>query len=157
MKNAYIRLNHPHPLLKGLEDAPRIIHGVRRLQVEPVAQFPVKPLTLIPAYPDLPMEMVYPRGEKPDTAEVFLREQGRSRIAYFNWDIDRAFWEVLSPDHGLLLRNVVDWATRGDRPVFVTGQGIVDVTVWRQASSRPSKPPARHLRYAIVSDLLRLR
>ncbi|MBI4905751.1 MAG: beta-galactosidase trimerization domain-containing protein [Acidobacteria bacterium] len=135
MKNAYLRLNHPHPMLKGLEDAPRIIHGVRRLDVTPTTQFTQKPVTLIPAYPDLPMEMVYPRGPEPGTPELFLRENGRSRIAYFNWDIDRIFWDILTRDHGLLLRNAVDWATRGERPVTVTGQGFVDVTVWQQASS----------------------
>lgn len=135
MKNAYLRLHHPHALLKGLEEAPRIIHGVRRLDVSATTAFPQKPVTLIPAYPDLPMEMVYPRGEKPDTAEVYLRENGRSRIAYFNWDIDRIFWEILTRDHGLLLANTVDWATRGERPVTVTGQGFVDVTVWQQAGS----------------------
>jgi hypothetical protein len=135
MKNAYLRLEHPHVLLKGLEDAPRIIHGAYRLPVEPIAEFREKPVTLIPAYPDLPMEMVYPRVAKTDIAEVYVREQGRGRVAYFNWDIDRIFWEVLTNDHGLLLRNTVDWATRGERPVFVEGRGTLDVTVWRQASS----------------------
>ena len=39
MQNAYLRLEHEaargHPLLRGLEDAPRIIHGVSRVEVEP--------------------------------------------------------------------------------------------------------------------------
>jgi hypothetical protein len=139
MRNAYLRLEHAahpaHPLLRGLEDAPRIIHGVHRLAVEPL-RAPGKPLlTLIPSYPDLPMEMVYPRVERTETSELCFSENGDSRIAYFPWDIDRTFWEVMSRDHGLLLRNAIDWATRGQRPVVVEGPGVVDVAMWRQKSS----------------------
>jgi hypothetical protein len=145
MQNAYLRLEHEatqqHSLLKGLEDAPRIIHGVSRIEVEPQKQFPPMPLTLIPSYPDLPMEKVFPRVEKTDIAQVFLRELGegdeklRGRVVYFPWDIDRTFWEVLAVDHFKLLRNAVDWATNEEPAVTVTGPGILDVTVWRQKSS----------------------
>jgi hypothetical protein len=141
MQNAYLRLEHKdaphHPLLKGLEDAPRIIHGVARVEVKPREHFPQMPLTLIPSYPDLPMEMVYPRAERTDVAQVFLREfnGGASRVVYFPWDIDRTFWEVLSPDHGKLLRNAAEWATNEPPLVSVAGPGVVDVTVWRQRRS----------------------
>jgi len=139
MQNAYLRLEHEatphHPLLQGLEDAPRIIHGVSRVEVAPRQKFPPAPLTLIPSYPDLPMEMVYPRVPKTDVAQVFLREEGTGRVVYFPWDIDRTFWEVLSPDHGKVLRNSVQWATHEAPPVTVTGPGVLDVTVWRQKDS----------------------
>jgi hypothetical protein len=137
MQNAYLRLEHEtgHPLLKGLEDAPRIIHGTARVEVTPRAPFGPAPLTLIPSYPDLPMEMVYPRVPRTDIAQVFLRETDKGRVVYFPWDIDRTFWEVLSVDHGKLLRNAVDWATNEEPPVLVTGPGVMDVTVWRQANS----------------------
>ena len=62
------------------------------------------PLTRVPSYPDLPMEDVYPREAKTDIAEVYLREVGKGRVAYFPGDIDRTFWEVLDPDHGRLDR-----------------------------------------------------
>src|SRR5437867_2184268 len=81
------------------------------------------------------MEKVYPRVPRTETPEVYLRETGRGRIVYFPWDIDRVFWEVLSIDHGRLLGNAVDWATNEERPVTVTGAGILDVTVWRQKDS----------------------
>ena len=150
MQNAYLRLEHGaarHPLLRGLEDAPRIIHGVSRVEVVPREQFPLAPLTLIPSYPDLPMEKVYPRVAKTDVAQVFLRElraplpvpQGgpssSGRVVYFPWDIDRTFWEVLSVDHGKLLRNAVEWATNQEPMVTVSGPGVLDVTHWRQKSS----------------------
>jgi hypothetical protein len=152
MQNAYLRLEHDaaphHPLLRGLEDAPRIIHGVSRVEVTPRQAFSAPPLTLIPSYPDLPMEKVYPRQSKTDVAQVFLqattgslspsdgeRAGVRGRICYFPWDIDRTFWEVLCVDHFKLLRNAVEWATNEPPVVTVTGPGVLDVTVWRQKHS----------------------
>jgi Hypothetical glycosyl hydrolase 6/Beta-galactosidase trimerisation domain/TAT (twin-arginine translocation) pathway signal sequence len=139
MQNSYLRLEHDavphHPMLKGLEDAPRIINGVWRLEVEPHEKFAQVPVTLIPSYPDLPMEKVYPRVEKTDIAEVFLRESGKGRVVYFPWDIDRTFWEVLSVDHFKLLRNAVEWAMNEAPPVSVSGVGVLDVTAWRQKNS----------------------
>ncbi len=169
MQNSYLRLETDpstgkrHPLLAGLEDAPRIINGVRRLEVEARETFAHPPLTLIPSYPDLPMEKVYPRVPKTDVPQVFLREMGaekggqapfvrstqgaavrqtgpvalfpQGRVVYFPFDLDRTFWEVLCVDHGKLLRNAVNWAT-GEAPlVQVTGPGVLDVTVWRQPDS----------------------
>src|SRR5439155_11594289 len=70
MRNAYLRLEadrrtgRRHPLLDGLDDAPRVIHGTWRLDVTPKVEFVHRPLTLIPSYPDLPMEKVYPRVPK---------------------------------------------------------------------------------------------
>ena len=135
MQNSYLGLERPHPILAGLEDAERIINGVWRVDVSALAPYPNPPLTLIPSYPDLPMEMVYPRQPKTDIPEVFLRESGPSRIVYFPWDIDRTFWEVMCVDHGRLLRNAIEWAANEEKPVTVTGPGVLDVTVWRQKDS----------------------
>jgi hypothetical protein len=140
MQNSYLRLESDpasgqrHPLLAGLEDAPRIINGVHRVEVAATRPFPNPPLTLIPSYPDLPMEKVYPRVLKTNVPQVFLREKGRARIVYFPWDIDRTFWEVLSPDHLKLLHNAVNWANE-ESVVTVTGPGVLDVTVWQQKDS----------------------
>ena len=140
MHNSYLRLERDaggrsHPLLAGLDEAPRIINGVWRVPVEATTPLASSPLTLIPSYPDLPMEMVYPRGERRDLPQVVLREIGRGRVAYFPWDIDRTFWDVLAADHGRLLANAVEWATNEDRPVTVVGPGVLDVTIWRQQRS----------------------
>ncbi len=135
MQNSYLQLAGPHPLLAGLEDAPRIINGVSRVHTRTTRPFANPPLSLIPSYPDLPMEEVYPRVDKTDIPEVFLRETGKGRVAYFPWDIDRTFWEILSPDHGKLLRNAVDWASAEPRPATVTGPGVLDVALWRQKDS----------------------
>ncbi|HTO02511.1 MAG TPA: beta-galactosidase trimerization domain-containing protein, partial [Opitutus sp.] len=139
MRNAYLRLEHDtvpgHPLLTGLEDAPRIIHGVWRVDVAPVAPLPKPPLTHIPAYPDLPMEKVFTKVPRTDIPQVFLREIGQGRVAYLPWDIDRTFWEILDVDHGKLLRNAVLWATNEPMPLSVTGSGVLDVTFWQQKNS----------------------
>ena len=141
MQNAYLRLERDpqtgahHPLLAGLEDAERIINGAFRVKVRAAEPFANPPLTLIPSYPDLPMEEVYPRVPRTDIPEVYLRELGKGRVVYFPWDIDRIFWEVLCVDHGKLLSNSVEWATNEERPATVTGPGVLDVTVWRQRDS----------------------
>jgi hypothetical protein len=140
MKNSYLRLRRDsgtgrfHPVLDGLQDAYRIVNGIYRLEVKPQTDFP-SPVTLIPSYPDLPMEHVYPRVPDPDTRELYLREVGDSRIAYVPWDIDRTFWQILNVDHGRLLGNIVRWALNEEPVVQVTGRGVLDVTVWRQKQS----------------------
>ena len=141
MQNSYLRLETDpatgkrHPLLDDLEDAPRIINGLRRVEVETTRPFLHPPLTLIPSYPDLPMEKVNPRVSKTDVPQAYLRELGPGRVVYFPWDIDRTFWEILCVDHFKLLRNAVLWTTNEDPPVTVTGPGVLDVTVWRQKAS----------------------
>ena len=138
MKNSYLRLaqenGQQHSILKGLDNTTRIINGIYRLGIQANIEFP-SPLTLIPSYPDLPMEHVYPREPETDIREIYLREIGESRIVYFPWDIDRTFWEILNVDHGKLIRNAVHWAMNEEQPVTVLGQGILDVTIWQQQQS----------------------
>ncbi len=141
MQNSYLTVEKDpatgkhHPILAGLEDAERIINGVSRVDVEPTQNFANPPLTLIPSYPDLPMEEVFPRIGHTNVPAVYLRESGKSRVVYFPWDIDRTFWEVMCIDHGRLLRNAVDWAANEEKNVTVMGPGVLEVTVWRQKDS----------------------
>lgn len=140
MKNSYLKFNREpcssgyHPVLEGLDDAFRIINGVWRLEVKPLADFP-SPVTLVPTYPDLPMEHVYPRQPNTDIRELYLRNFGKGRVAYIPWDIDRTFWEILNVDHGKLLRNIFRWTLNDQLPVEVDGNGVLDVTVWQQKNS----------------------
>ena len=140
LKNSYLRLERgagpaAPALLAGLDDTDRIINGLYWLEVAPEPGGLPAPLTLIPAYPDLPMEMVYPRVAQTDVAAVHLRTFGQGRVAYFPWDIDRTFWEILCGDHGQLLTNAIQWALNEEGPVTVAGRGLVDVTAWRQRDS----------------------
>jgi hypothetical protein len=136
--NSYLRLEHEalphHALFAGLGDAPRIINGVSRLDVMPREAFAEVPLTLIPSYPDLPMEKVYPRTARTDISCLYLR-QPAGRVAYFPFDIDRTFWEVLCVDHLKLMRNTILWANNEAPVVEVEGPGLLDVTVWRNPGS----------------------
>jgi hypothetical protein len=138
MMNSYIRLEHDalpgNAFFAGLEDAPRIINGVSRLEVTPREKFAETPFTLIPSYPDLPMEKVYPRVPRTNISCLYLR-QPAGRVAYFPFDIDRTFWEVLCGDHLKVLRNTVLWANDEAPVVEVDGPGLLDVTVWRNSGS----------------------
>ena len=140
MLNSYLKLEKDsvggcNGILHGLEDATRIINGVNRVRVKPLGEAGCAPLTVMPSYPDLPMEEVFPRPATANEPGVFLREIGRGRVVYFPWDIDRTFWEVLNVDHGKLLRNAVIWATNEAQPVLADGLGVLDVAIWAQRSS----------------------
>ena len=134
-QNAYLNIeDRSHPLLAGLEDAGRVIHGVKRVEIRTPAGLRA-PLMTVPTYPDLPMEEVYQRDTKTDIPGVMVRAAGRGRVVYFPWDIDRTFWEVLNQDHGILLANAVRWAANEEQPIRVTGPGLLDVAVWKQEAS----------------------
>ncbi|AUD04592.1 alpha-amylase family protein [Spirosoma pollinicola] len=140
MRNSYLQLrpdatnSQTRQILKGLDDTPRIINAIYKVDVTPTAAFP-SPITLIPTYPDLPMEDVYPRVAETDTREIYLRQVGKGRVAYIPGDLDRSFWQLLNVDHGQLLSNVVQWALDEQPIAAVTGPGVLDVNVWRQANS----------------------
>ena len=140
MQNSYLRLksnpadNQFHPVLRGLENAYRIINTIYRVKVKPLSDFP-SPVTLIPSYPDLPMEHVYPRIPDTDIRELYLRDTGKGRVAYFPGDIDRSFWQIMCTDHGNLLRNTIRWTLNEEPVAEVKGPGVLDVTVWQQAHS----------------------
>ncbi|HEY5347818.1 MAG TPA: alpha-amylase family protein [Rhizomicrobium sp.] len=134
VRNSYLTPRPPHPLTRGLENAPRIIGAIQQLQVTPTDKSP-QPLTLVPSYPDLPMERVYTMTPETEIPMVFCRSFGKGRVVYFPMDIDRTFWQVLSPDHLALLRNAVEWAADEPAPLSVTGPGLLDIAYWRQENS----------------------
>jgi hypothetical protein len=141
MMNSYLTLEKDpatgqfHPLLSGFEDATRIINGVHRVRVHPTESGVPAPLTVVPSYPDLPMEAVFPRPIKTKEPGVYIRQIGRGRVVYFPFDLDRTFWEVLDADHSKLLRNAVLWASDEIQPLTVKGPGLLDVSIWRQKES----------------------
>jgi len=62
---------------------------------------------------------------------AYWREVGRGRVVYLPMDIDRCFWQVMSPDHLLVLRNAVQWAADEEPFVSVAGPGVLDISCWR--------------------------
>jgi hypothetical protein len=141
MTNSYLTLEKDpatgqyHPLLSGFEDATRIINGVHRVRVHQTESGVAAPLTLVPSYPDLPMEAVFPRPVKTKEPGVYIRQVGGGRVVYFPFDLDRTFWEVLDADHSKLLRNAVLWASDEMQPLTVKRPGLLDVSIWRQKES----------------------
>ena len=123
-----------HPIVHGLEEATRIINGANWVQTKRL-QPGYAPLTLVPSYPDLPMEQVFARVPRTDVPGLYARQEGRGRVAYFPFDLDRTFWEVLSPDHLALLANAVSWVTNEEPPLVVKGKGVLDISLWMQKSS----------------------
>jgi hypothetical protein len=124
-----------NPLVRGLEDANRIVNGTTWVHIRSNTSQQYSPLTLVPSYPDLPMEEVYPRTPRTDIPGVFLREAGRGRVVYFPFDLDRTFWEVLATDHARLLENAVAWAANEEPPLVVKGRGVIDISLWMQKNS----------------------
>ena len=61
MQNSYLTIERElkqNPFRAGLDGTPRVINGVRQVQVRALDATYKAPLTLIPSYPDLPMERV---------------------------------------------------------------------------------------------------
>lgn len=138
MQNSYLTIERElkqNPFRAGLDGTPRVINGVRQVQVRALDATYKAPLTLIPSYPDLPMERVFTTTPHTNIPAVYLSEHGQGRVVYFPMDIDRTFWDVLSPDHLALLRNAVLWAAPKASPLRVTGPGMLDVAYWRQKAS----------------------
>jgi hypothetical protein len=140
IQNSYLRLKENmetkqfHPVLNGLEDAFRIINTIYMVNVKPEKEL-ASPATLIPSYPDLPMEHVYPLEPETDIRGLYLNDSGTGRVAYFPGDIDRSYWQVMSTDHLKLLQNTIRWALNEESIVEVSGPGVLDVTVWKQENS----------------------
>jgi hypothetical protein len=140
MNNSYMRLERDsagsaRSLLDGFEGTERIVNTIRRADVVPTGPLRLRPLTLIPPFPSLPMEELYPRVPRTETPLALVHEVGAGRVVYFPGDLDRTLWELLIEDHARLLRNAFLWALNEPLPVTVTGPGMMDVTYWQQKDS----------------------
>ncbi len=122
-------------ILAGFKGVPRMIGGVWYLNVDTREPGVKSVLTRVPDFPHLPMEEVYSRAKEKGPGQLFLRQVGEGRVAYFPWDIDRLFWETLLEDHGRLLANAARWALNEAPVVSVQGGGLLDVVPWQQESS----------------------
>jgi len=141
MLNSYLSVNKDpltgqyHPLLKDLDNAVRLINSVNQVAIEPAGEG-TYPLQVVPTYPDLPMEEVFPRKDAAHGQPgAIVRQVGRGRVVYFPGDIDRTFWETLNFDQAKLLRNSVLWATDEPAPLTVEGKGVLDISAWTQQQS----------------------
>ena len=128
--NSYMHMDRPHPVLEGYRGTtilpgPEFRVPVSRLNLQDLY------LSVIPAYPSFPPEMVFPRIQRTDEPAAIFREQGSSRIVYFPGDIDRTFWRSGHPDFSRLIINSVHWLLNGQPlPASVEGSGMLELFVW---------------------------
>lgn len=87
-------------------------------------------MTNIESYPARSPEEVYPREYHTKDQVAVFREQGRSRHVYFAHDIDGCFKRTNAGDLRDILAAALAWQTRGDHPVTVEGNGLVEVIAW---------------------------
>ena len=129
--NSYMRMEQPHPVLNGYEGTSILPGPEFRV---PVSR--VKPedlyLSVVPAYPAFPPEMVYPRIRRTDEPAACFRQQGSSRIVYFPGDVDRTYLRSGNPDLSRLLISSVHWLLNGQPlPVTVEGNGMLELFLWQ--------------------------
>lgn len=121
-----------HSILKGFEETDILPFGglLDPLRLDPGAQIL---LTFIPQFPVYPPEKAWMRIPKTDIPGLILRESSKGgRIAFLPADLDRQYGRSNLPDHGNLLRNIVQWAAKEHLPVTVDGAGLVDTFLYRQ-------------------------
>ncbi|WCT74137.1 beta-galactosidase trimerization domain-containing protein [Sphingomonas naphthae] len=135
VQNSYLTLRHPSPILAGLEAMPRVIGAAKRVEVVPAGTSYPAPLTLVPSYPDLPMERVFSDTPTTDIPMAYCRDVGKGRVVYLPMDIDRTFAELRHGGHLAILKAMVAWAADETAPMTVEGPGLVDMAYWRQAQS----------------------
>jgi hypothetical protein len=123
----YARIERQHGILAGFEDTNWIPGGAYRLPVR--APGPLL-LSVVPAYTAYPPELSYAPVDRTDEPAVIALERGPSRLLYFSGDVERAAWRSGHTDLSQLLGNSLAWITRGERPVAVEGEGLVECFAW---------------------------
>lgn len=122
-----------HPVLQGFDDTDILPFGgtLERIDVVPGAQVL---LTFIPPFPISPPEESWMRTPRTDIPGLVVNEPaGGARVAYLAADLDRRYARDNLPDHATLLSNLVRWAAHDDLPLTVTGPGMIDLHLYRQA------------------------
>ena len=116
-----------HPLLKGFRDTHWLPGAENRLPLKAVAD-PL--LTVVPGFVRYPPELAYPPVAHTSEPAVVLRENGRSRTAWFSGDVERTYWLTGHGDLQRLIHNTLRWLTRDERMVTVEGDGLVELFCW---------------------------
>ncbi len=127
--NPYLaRIERRHEILSGFADTDWI-PGAQFLTRIAAVQNPV--LTVVPPYPAYPPEISYPAVAQTDEPAIVVMERGESRLIYLPGDVDRTAWIAGNTDLSRLLQNCVRWLLRGDTPVEVSGEGVIESFAWQ--------------------------
>jgi hypothetical protein len=137
LRHCYLRIleqQRSHPLLNGFDNTDILPGATYLSRVEKVGDTEAL-CDFVPTYPLHPPEKVYPDPKQTGLPLLFCRERN-GRSVYLAMDFDAAFWRSRLPDHKRLLLNAVNWVRKGEPlPVTVSGNGLLDVTIWRQERS----------------------
>jgi Hypothetical glycosyl hydrolase 6/Beta-galactosidase trimerisation domain len=129
--NSYMRIERAHPILAGFEGTTILPGPEYRLTVKKTSTSPFD-LSVIPAYPAFPPEMVYTETASTDQPAGTFLENGASRVVFFPGDIDRTFHRSGHPDFSRLLIQSVCWLLNGRKtPVSVDGKGMLEIFAWK--------------------------
>jgi len=123
----YARIERPHEILNGFTNTNWLPGAEYRVPIAPTGD---AVLTVVPGFVAYPPELAYPPQPRTDEPAVVLRENGRSRLAYFPGDIERTMWRSGHTDLSRLLQNTIRWVSRGDSPVTVEGEGVIETFAW---------------------------
>ncbi len=123
----YARIEKQHPILDGFEDTNWLPGAEDRVPIAAVSD-PV--LTVVPGFVAYPPELAYPPVSHTNEPAVVLREQGKSRLAYFLGNIERTMWRAGNTDLSQLLQNTIRWITGNEAPYSVAGDGLVETFGW---------------------------
>ncbi|MBH0113851.1 ThuA domain-containing protein [Novosphingobium sp. YJ-S2-02] len=134
LHNSYLTLRAPHPALAPLEGVSRTIAATARVHVRRDGPADV-PITLVPSFPDLPMERVFTDVTESDIPMALCRKVGKGRVAYLPMNIAATFEELQHADHMRIMAGMVHWALGARQPMEVAGPGLVDIAWWRQERS----------------------
>jgi len=117
-----------HPVLEGFNGTALLPGAENRVPISMTV--PLMTLSVVPAYPAFPPEMVYPRTPRTTEPAAVFQEKGKSRIVYFAGDVDRTCWRSGNSDISQLLQNAIMWVRGPDSPVSVTGEGLIEAFAW---------------------------
>ena len=126
--NSYARIENAHPVVKTLKGTALVPGAENRIPIRAESSSLV--LSVVPAYPAFPPEMVYPRTPRTAEPSAVFRESGNSRIAFFAGDVDRTCWRSGDEDLSRLLQNTINWLRREDPVVSVKGAGLIEIFAW---------------------------
>jgi hypothetical protein len=121
-----------HSILKGFEKTDILPFGgfIEKLKADAGVEVP---MTFIPQFPVYPPETAWMREPKTDIAGMFLSTRSNgARVCFMPADIDKQYARGGLPDHGDLIRNIVNWAAGDSIPVRVEGAGLLNCTLYRQ-------------------------
>ena len=121
-----------HAILKGFELTDILPYGgvLAPHNVDSGAQVL---MTFIPAFPTHPPETAWMREPVTDIPGLIIHTLSNgSRIAFMPADIDSQFARFNLPDHGNLLANIIQWASKDDFPITVIGPGLIDCHIYKQ-------------------------